>query len=407
MSALPPSSAVSVPAAMAGVPAATAHAAAPRPLKALLVDPSLFTAPYDAALTDGLLAAGVEPCWATRPVRRGDRHEIAPRYVDDFFYRRVDEAAGLPGVLRAVAKGCAHALGLVRLVARVARTKPDVVHVQWSVLPPLDALAFLALRRLAPLVLTVHDTVPFNGQRMSPWQNWGFDVPIRLAHAVVVHTQAGRATLVARGVAPGKITVIPHGPLALAAAPDPRRPPRDARWTMVLFGEIKSYKGLDVLVEALARLPADVRAALRVVVAGRPRMDMAPLLARIEALGLGGTLDLRLRRQSDQEMADLFADADGFVFPYRQIDASGVYFLVKSLGAWLIASRVGIFAEDLDEGTEGVLVPSGDVPALAHELERAVRTRPPRRTASAASSWEAIGRATRALYERCAAARRP
>src|SRR6187399_593003 len=33
-------------------------------LTALLVDPSLFTAPYDGALNDGLLAAGVRPSWA-------------------------------------------------------------------------------------------------------------------------------------------------------------------------------------------------------------------------------------------------------------------------------------------------------------------------------------------------------
>jgi uncharacterized MnhB-related membrane protein len=35
-------------------------------LSALLVDPSLFTAPYDAALTEGLVGAGVEPTWSTR-----------------------------------------------------------------------------------------------------------------------------------------------------------------------------------------------------------------------------------------------------------------------------------------------------------------------------------------------------
>ena len=59
-----------------------------RPLRALLVDPSLYTAPYDAALTEGLVAAGVQPSWAVRPTRRGDRQEIDARYVDDFFYRR-------------------------------------------------------------------------------------------------------------------------------------------------------------------------------------------------------------------------------------------------------------------------------------------------------------------------------
>ncbi len=52
-------------------------------------------------------------------------------------------------------------------------------------------------------------------------------------------------------------------------------------------------------------------------------------------------------------MADLFADTDCFVFPYRQIDASGVYFLTKSLNKWTIATRVGIFAEDFQDGAQG------------------------------------------------------
>src|SRR5262245_32977996 len=102
-------------------------------LKSLLVDPSLFTAPYDAALTRGLVDAGVDPTWATRPLRQADRQEIPVERVDAFFYRRVDEALSLPGKLRAIAKGLSHLAGLVGLVARVAARRPDVVHFQWTV----------------------------------------------------------------------------------------------------------------------------------------------------------------------------------------------------------------------------------------------------------------------------------
>ena len=369
-----------------------------------LVDPSLFTAPYDAALTEGLLACNVRPLWATRPTRQGDRQEIAAPYVDAFFYRRVDEALQLPRPLRALAKGCAHALGLARLVARVWRGRPDVVHVQWVVLPPLDALALLLIRARCALVLTVHDTVPFNGERLSLLQNLGFGVPIRLAHRVIVHTQAGRQTLIDRGVAPAKIHVVPHGPLQLPLAPRQAADaataaPRDPRWTLVLFGEIKPYKGLDILIDALSMLSGAQRQGLRVIVAGRPRMDLGALTARVNALGLGDTLEWRTHRHSDQEMADLFDAADGFVFPYRQIDASGVYFLVKSLGKWLIASRVGIFAEDLQEGVDGALLPSGDSAALAAEIARAAALRRPPRPLDATDSWEQIGAATRGVYE--------
>ncbi|KQP43206.1 glycosyltransferase family 4 protein [Pseudorhodoferax sp. Leaf274] len=368
------------------------------PLHALLIDPSLFTAPYDAALTTGLVAAGVEVVWATRPTRKGDRQELPIERTDTFFYRRTDEAQWVPNRLKPVLKGIAHFAGLATLLARVRKQKPDVVHVQWIVVPPLDVLAFMLIRRWCPLVLTVHDTVPFNGQKMSLLQRIGFDVPMRWAHRLIVHTKSGRQALIDRGVPAGKIEVIPHGPLQLAVQPMPSATPRDPRWTFVLFGEIKPYKGLDLLIEAFARMPAAMRAQARVVVAGRPRMDLAPLLARIEALGLSEQFDMRPQRQSEEEMATLFAETDCFVFPYRQIDASGVYFLVKSLSCWQIASRVGIFAEDMVPDVDGTLVPCEDVDALAQAMQSSIARRPRRSAPAASDSWAEIGRTTRALY---------
>lgn len=371
-------------------------------MHAVLLDPSLFTAPYDAALTRGLVAAGVRPTWVTRPVRRGDRAEIPPECTDAFFYRRVDQADWVPQALRPIVKGCAHLAGTLKLLWKIRRATPDVVHVQWIVVPLLDSAAMALIRRWCPLVLTVHDTVAYNGQKMSWLQRLGHGLPTKLAHHVIVHTRSGRYAMLQHGVPEERISVIPHGPLCLDASAAPPAA-RDPRWTMVLFGEIKPYKGLDVLIEAVAALAPRVREHLRVVVAGRPRMDVAPLAARISSLGLTGQFELRLRRLSEEEMAALFAEADGFVFPYRQIDASGVYYLVKSLGKWLIASRVGIFAEEMSAEAGGTLVPPDDVPALAQALQHAVSQRPRGSVAAADSSWLDIGRATRALYEQARA----
>ncbi|HYG55796.1 MAG TPA: glycosyltransferase [Burkholderiales bacterium] len=367
----------------------------------LLVDASLFTPAYDAALTRALLDMGIKPSWATRPLRQGDRPEIPPECTDAFFYRRTD-GMQLPARLRAVLKGCAHLAGMLRLVRKVRRERPDAVHFQWIVVPLVDALAMALIRRWCPVVLTVHDTVAHNGQKLSWPQQLGYDWSAKLAHHVIVHTRSGLRTLAARGVPPERIRVIPHGPLALPVATKPAKR-RDGRWTAVLFGEIKPYKGLDVLIDAVAAMPSDVKKNLRVIVAGRPRMDMAPLLARIRALGLADLFDLRLRRQSDEEMAALFAEADGFVFPYRQIDASGVYHLIGGLGKWLIASRVGVFAEDgIDRDGRGVVVPPEDAPALASALAHAVTTRPRASAPAQGRSWSDIARATCALYARAA-----
>jgi len=368
-------------------------------MKALLVDPSLFTAPYDAALTEGLIAAGVEPVWATRPTRPGDRQEIPIEHTDPFFYRRIEAASWFPDKLKPVLKGVAHLIGLLGLLRRVRSERPDVVHFQWIVVPALDVPAIALIRRWCPLVLTVHDTVPFNGQRMSWLQRAGHRWPMRLAGRVIVHTRGGRQALIDQGVTADKVTVIPHGPLRLHVGPPAAPPARDARCTFLLFGEIKPYKGLDVLIEAMAALPEAVRRSARVIVAGRPRMDIAALVQRIQELGLEAHFDLRLRRQSEAEMAALFASADCFVFPYRQIDASGVYFLVKSFGKWLIASRVGIFAEDVVDGVDGFLTPAGDVAALARALGETIAERPCPAAAEVAEGWAAIGQSTRALYD--------
>lgn len=371
-------------------------------MRVMLVDPSLYTAPYDAALTAGLLEAGVQPMWMTRPVRQGDREEIPPGLTDAFFYRRVDQADWVPGALRPVVKGGAHLAASASLLRKIRRAKPDVVHLQWVVVPPVDIAAMALIRRWCPLILTVHDSVGYNGEKM--WlRRAGHDLPLWLAHRVIVHTRSGRQRLLGNGVPAERICVIPHGPLRLplgAAATGGR----DPRWTAVLFGEIKPYKGLDILIEAVAALPLPVRRQLRVVVAGRPRMDMAPLASRIAALGLRDAFELRLRRLSEEEMAALFAEADGFVFPYRQIDASGVYYLVNSLGKWLIASRVGVFAEEMGGNpAQGALVSPEDVPALAQALQHAVAERPRGSAPARGNSWSDIGRATRALYERAKA----
>jgi glycosyltransferase involved in cell wall biosynthesis len=383
----------------------------PKPMRVLLIDPSLFTAPYDAALTDGLIAQGVVPTWIVRPIRDGDRQEIPAQYVDDFFYKRTERMTFLPRRLRAVAKGLAHALGLARLVARVVARAPDVVHFQWLVVPPLDALAIRLITLRCPVVLTVHDTVPFNGDRLSMLQNLAFDLPMRLSHRLIVHTRAGRDRLIERGIPDDKVAVIPHGPLQLHAVIPPREvpvdtapaPPADPRMTFVMFGEIKPYKGPDVLIEAIGRLPPPLRRRARVVIAGRPRMELAPLLARIAALGLEETIEVRARRLSEAEMATLFQQASCFVFPYRQVDASGVYFLTKALGKWIIASRVGIFAEDVQEGVQGALVPPDDVAALVAALTTAIVEQPTARATSPSLAWFDIGRATRTLYEQVAA----
>lgn len=365
-----------------------------------LVDPSLFTAPYDQALDGGLQEAGIDTKWVVRLPRAGEGQVFSPEKTALQFYRRVDSLPKSLGPFRAALKGLSHLAGTVRLVAHVIAKRPAVVHFQWAVFPVPDAVAMLILKRFCTVVMTVHDTTPFNGQKISLLQNAGFDLPIKVADRVIVHTRGARDNLIRRGIEANKISVIAHGPLSIGAEPQNRDQPRDPRWTVVLFGQIKPYKGLDVLVAALKHLPEDIRDRLKVIVAGAPFADMniAEIVEDVRKSGLDRTVDMRLHRLSEQEMADLFEEADAFVFPYREIDASGVYFLTSPLRKWTIASRVGIFAEDLRDGIEGRLVMPGGIVALAEAITEGVLARPQETPQREGTSWHEIGKATAQLY---------
>lgn len=373
-------------------------------LRVLLVDPSLFTGAYDAALGAGLAANGIAPLWAVRAPRPGEDCGIPADARAEVYYRGAEGSAKGAGLVAGLRKAASHVASSRRLLALAEAVRPDVVHFQWAVLPLVDRGVIRRLARRRPVVVTVHDTTPFNGAPTSRLQLLGYSALLRSADRLVVHTRQGEAALLRLGCAPERIRVIPHGPLSLRVADAAPAPRTDPRWTFVLFGKLQPYKGIDSLVAAVAALSPPQRAKIRVIVAGEAFIEVPALRRSLAAAGLEGVVELRPERQSEAEMRALFAEADTFVFPYRHIEASGVYHLVKGLGKWIVASRLGCFAEELAPA-RGTLVPPGDEAALAAALAAAVGRFPAE--ADKDAGWTEIGRRTRALYEELLAGRAP
>jgi glycosyltransferase involved in cell wall biosynthesis len=377
-------------------------------LRALLVDPALFTAPYDVDLDRGLKAAGVQTRWVGRPLRQGETLELPAAEIEALYYRGVQDTAKGRGLIWKLRKGLSHVLGGLRLIAMARRGGYQVVHVQWALLPAYDRWIMRRLSRRAPVVLTVHDVEPYNGSPTSSLQKLGLDRVFAAADRLVVHTEPARAMLRQRGVDDARIAVIPHGPLSLGVEAPLARSlrPAGAPWRIVLFGKLQPYKGLDLLIEALGLLSPAERARLHVTVAGEPLMPMEPLAARIAELGLTDIIQLRLKRLEETEMAALFAEADAFVFPYRQIQASGVLYLVAPYRRWLIASDLGIFSEFIVNDANGERVAPGSPEALAGALVRSIGREPDPASSPPLMTWDEIGLKTRSLYEDALAQRR-
>ena len=371
-------------------------------MRVAMIDPSMFTLPYDRALVAGLVRAGHDVVLHGRALGADDG-SAAGLPLEPSFYRfaggRV--VSRLPGPVRLAVKGLDHAWSMVRLLGRLRRERPHVIHFQWLALPLLDGRLLDRFRRIAPLVLTVHDTNPFNGDPSAGLQSSGFRAALDRFDRLIVHTAQGEARLRAMGLK-APVAVLPHGMLVDPVAGDPD--PMANTVTFLLFGKIKPYKGADLLVRAFAGMPAEARAQARLRIVGKPYMDLTALHALAAEHGV--TLGLEPGFIPDDALPALFGPGTVAVFPYREIEASGVLFLALAHGRPVIASRLGSFAELITDGLHGHLVPPDDVAALSAAMSHLVLDRAYAARCAAAvqgqattvPGWDEIARRTTQLY---------
>ncbi len=383
-------------------------------MRVALIDPSLFTLPYDVALAGGLSRAGNQVTLHGRALRAHDGDPGAVAVVPSFYAAAgAPWATRLPRAVRLAVKGVDHVASMRGLRRRLAAERPDVIHFQWLPLPVFDRGLLPGFRRVAPVVLTVHDTDPFNGSPTAGLQRMGFTASLAACDRLIVHTRQGLARLVALGLPASRVALLPHGPLAdqaQAGEPDVMQ----GELAFVLLGKIKPYKGADVLIEAFGALPEAMRRRARVRIVGQAYMDLAPLRARAAALGIADRVAIEDRFVADGEMASMFSPGSIAVFPYREIEASGVLSLAMAHGRPVIASRLGNFAETLTDGVHGRLLAPADRAALTGALQHMIEDRgwasacaeAMRALVRVQPGWDEIARRTVGVYEASQADRR-
>ena len=282
------------------------------------------------------------------------------------------EAAGHDALLTPTVRFCPFAKPRLRQAARQVRTiwsivrrirqlDPDVVHVQQGHLWLNLALPLLGRY---PLVLTVHD--PYHhlgdaGSRNTPQAV--LDFGFRRAARTIVHSQRLKQVLVGRcPIAEQTVDVIPHIALGDEATPIESR---DDGATVLFFGRIWPYKGLEHLIRAEPLITAAVPGA-RIVIAGEGedferyrRMMVNP-----------DRFVVWNEYVSDAKRAELFERASVVVLPYVEASQSGVIPLAYRYGKPVVATTVGGLPEAVDDGETGYLVPPRDERALADAVVR-------------------------------------
>ena len=256
-------------------------------------------------------------------------------------------------------------LSSARAGRAIRRFDPDVVLVQEHSDWRLYSLQRTLPRR--PMVLTIHDVVPHLGSvdLSNRLQSWVSRRLLSTADAYVVHGSVLAEQLVAREDYDGRKPVfsIPHGPVFSAIPP---AHPLPARPTVLFFGRIEYYKGLDIFIEAVER-SADKIPGLTAIIAGAggDALRCRRLITRPELF------EWREGFVPDEALAGLFFRSSALVLPYREASQSGVIPLAYAHGRPVIATSVGALPEAVWDHSTGLLVEHADaaeIGAALHDL---------------------------------------
>jgi glycosyltransferase involved in cell wall biosynthesis len=133
---------------------------------------------------------------------------------------------------------------------------------------------------------------------------------------------------------------------------------------LLFFGIVRPYKGLDVLLRALARGPAH----LTLTVAGEFWGGTGETEKLMAKLGIEDRVRLRPGYVPASEIPALFAAADALVLPYREATASQNALLAFSCGVPVITTTAGALADLVRDGVDGLTCAPGDVADLARVL---------------------------------------
>ena len=272
----------------------------------------------------------------------------------------------------------------LRLMRYASTARPKVFHILWNnKIQFFDRTLLMAYYKMLGkrITLTAHNV---NAGRRDSKDTLLNRLTLRaqyhLADHIFVHTEKMRRELCEGfGVSEIKVTIIPYG--INNAVPDTALTPEEAKQrlglkmnekTLLFFGNIAPYKGLEYLIGAFERI-VTAGGDYRLMIAGGPVKDTEKYWDGIQQTIAHSVGRRRIIERGefipDDETELYFKAADVLILPYTYIFQSGVLFLGYSFGLPVIAADVGSLREDVLEGETGFVCRPKDAGHLAQTIE--------------------------------------
>ncbi len=292
-------------------------------------------------------------------------------------------------------------------------TKGQVLHLQWWSPPLIGIYLILCIFykiRKRPIVITVHNI-------MSHEKSFLYDLFSRILFKFgdhfIVHSQSNKDQLIkAFGIKSNRVNKIAHGPLKFQHRKDITRDIarnmlhlKSQDQVILIFGAIRAYKGLEVSLEAVARVVNEIPEA-RLVIAGRLWEPWERYEKIIKEKRISAYIMKYLCYINADEVAKYFLASDLVILPYLNFDSqSGVGATALAFGKPMIVSRTGGLPELVAD--QNNVVPPGDAQALSNRIIYCLKNRPvlekmaqESETIAEGISWDRIAAQTVAIYEK-------
>jgi glycosyltransferase involved in cell wall biosynthesis len=135
---------------------------------------------------------------------------------------------------------------------------------------------------------------------------------------------------------------------------------------ILFFGFIRDYKGLDILLDAMAD-PLISQSNIKLIVAGEFYTNAKPYLDQITALGIAEKVILHTDFIPDSEVYQYFCATDLVVQPYKSATQSGVTQIAYHFEKPMVITNVGGLGEFVPDGKAGFVVDTN-----AHAVAKAI-----------------------------------
>lgn len=281
-----------------------------------------------------------------------------------------------PGGKNKIAAMAEYGASLLRIAETIRKGHFDIVHVQTFKNAKLEMKLYYRLRKyIKKFVYTVHNVLPHEA---DPGDRKIYKEFYEFCDELIVHNEATKNCLMENfSVAEAKISVIAHGTYQ-TQAPDSKMREDSPVTQFLQFGFIRKYKGIDILLDAIALIAPEERRRLHFTIAGKQytKLDDTDYKARMQSLGIEDCVELLQEHIPDNQLPELFRDADFLLFPYRNIYGSGALLMAYTYGKPVIASDIPTFREETEDGKTGFLFKSESPKALAEAILAAAKCSP-------------------------------